>query len=206
MSNEPRFGRGLFYTAREWNPGMRARTARHRKPRVAVFIDGSNLHHRLIQAGWPASVDIRAFARRLAGQRRLSRIYYYNVPPPHTHRPEQKAAQRAYYARIEAAGGVIFRLGHLQERRVKGKSIFEEKGVDVNLAVDMLSGAYQDRYDTAILVSSDGDFAPVVNEVKRRGKRVEYVYFPRSAKSRALQQACSLSRECRLAWVVQFNW
>lgn len=100
---------------------------------------------------------------------------------------------------------MIFRLGHLQERKVARKSIFEEKGVDVNLAVDMLSGAYQDRYDTAILVSSDGDFAPLVNEVKRRSKRVEYVYFPRTTKSRALQQACNVSRECRLSWVIQFD-
>jgi uncharacterized LabA/DUF88 family protein len=172
---------------------------------VAVFVDGSNLHHRLQDCGWPTNVDIAGFANRLAGARRVTGIYYYNVPPPRTHKPEQVAAQNRYYARIDATGGVIFRMGHLQERRVGGMSTFEEKGVDVTLTVDMLSGAYQDLYDTAILVSSDGDFAPLVEEVRRRGKRVEYVYFPRTQRSRALQRVCNISRECRLAWAVQFE-
>ncbi|MDP2949681.1 MAG: NYN domain-containing protein [Chloroflexota bacterium] len=180
-------------------------TAGQPKPRVAVFVDGSNLHHRLQDCGWPTDVDVAGFAQRLAGARRVTAIYYYNVPPPRTHRPEQIAAQRRYYARIEARGAVVFRMGHLQERKIGGKSIFEEKGVDVTLTVDMLSGAHQNLFDTAILVSSDGDFAPLVGEVRRRGKRVEYVYFPRTKRSRALQQVCNISRECRLAWVVQFE-
>ena len=98
--------------------------------RVAVFIDGSNLHHWLHERGWPTGVHIGGFAQRLAGERDVAQIYYYNVPPPRTLRPEQIAAQERYYARIQLLDKVVFRLGHLQERRVTGGIVFEEKGVD----------------------------------------------------------------------------
>jgi uncharacterized LabA/DUF88 family protein len=52
-----------------------------------------------------------------------------------------------------------------------------EKGVDVALSVNMLSKAYKDHYDVAVLISGDGDFACVVKEVKDAGKKVEVVYF-----------------------------
>jgi len=133
--------------------------------RASVFIDGSNVYHRLRESGWPTDVDIADFGRRLAGLRQLVSVFYYNVPPPRTNPPQQIARQRRYYARVGAGAGVVFRMGYLQERKVGGLSVFEEKGVDIDLAVDMLSGAFEDRYDTAILVSSDGDFKPVVQAV-----------------------------------------
>ena len=79
--------------------------------------------------------------------------------------------------------------------------VLEEKGVDVALAVDMLTGAFEDLYDAAVLVSSDGDFKPAVEAVQRLGKRVEYLYFQGSTFSRALDQACDVSRRCRRAWM-----
>jgi uncharacterized LabA/DUF88 family protein len=198
VSNEEPQG-SLFYI------DMRVSEARRQKKRVAVFIDGSNLHHRLVQCGWPAEVDISGFANKLVGGRRLVKVYYYNVPPPRTHKKAQRQAQDRYYARIRSQSDVLFRLGYLQEKKIRGKSVFEEKEVDVQLTVDMLSGAYQNRYDTAILVSSDGDFAPAVMEVQRRNKRVEYVYFPVGTRSSRLNQVCDVSRECRASWAAAFG-
>ena len=49
-----------------------------------------------------------------------------------------------------------------------------EKGIDVMLAVDMLTLAFKDRYDTAILVSSDADFKHAIEVIKfETGKTVE---------------------------------
>ena len=173
--------------------------------RACVFIDGGNLYHRLRECGWPTDVDIAEFGRRLAGLRRLVSVFYYNVPPPRTNPPQQIARQRRYYARVQAGAGVLFCMGYLQERKVEGLSVFEEKGVDIDLAVDMLSGAFEDRYDTAILVSSDGDFKPVVQAVQRRGKRVEYVFFPKAQRSNALASTCNVSRRCRRSWLVTLH-
>ena len=47
----------------------------------------------------------------------------------------------------------------------------------MQIAVDMMSHAVRDTYDTAVLVSGDGDLAPAVEEVTNLGKHVENAYF-----------------------------
>jgi uncharacterized LabA/DUF88 family protein len=51
-----------------------------------------------------------------------------------------------------------------------------EKGVDTKIATDMLSMAFKNIYDTAILVSGDGDFACTIEAVKELGKHVEVAF------------------------------
>jgi uncharacterized LabA/DUF88 family protein len=41
----------------------------------------------------------------------------------------------------------------------------------------MLRQAFLDNYDLAVLVTGDGDYLPVVEEVKRLGKRVTLAFF-----------------------------
>jgi len=53
-----------------------------------------------------------------------------------------------------------------------------EKGTDINLAVHMLSKAYQNSYDVAILVSGDTDYIPVVEVLHQIGKIVILATFP----------------------------
>lgn len=172
--------------------------------RVAVFIDGANLYNRLRQCRWPTNIDVGEFGARLAGTRSFIGAWYYNVSPPAERPADQIRKQEAYYARIREHGLTTFRLGFLQRRRVDGKVLYEEKGVDVALVVDMLTGAFEERYDTAILVSSDGDFKPAVEAVRRYGKHVEYLYFGGSQRSSALLQACNVARRCRRSWLVEF--
>lgn len=50
------------------------------------------------------------------------------------------------------------------------------KGVDIALTKDMLSHAFRDNYDAAVLVTGDGDYLPLIDEVKRLGKLV-YIFF-----------------------------
>lgn len=55
---------------------------------------------------------------------------------------------------------------------------FREKGIDVKIAADLIIGALDNQYDTAILVSSDTDLIPAVDIVRNRfKKRVEYIGF-----------------------------
>ena len=51
------------------------------------------------------------------------------------------------------------------------------KGVDIALATDMLSNAYNDNYDVAVLVAGDGDYIPLISEIKRLGKVIYLVFF-----------------------------
>jgi len=46
-----------------------------------------------------------------------------------------------------------------------------EKGVDVNIAVDMLIAAYENQCDTIYLVSSDTDLYQQLNKLRRKANR-----------------------------------
>lgn len=63
-------------------------------------------------------------------------------------------------------------LGRLQELCETRLPQYTEKRVDVSIAVDMVTMAYADRFDTAYLLSADGDFVPAVEAVKSRGKKI----------------------------------
>lgn len=53
-----------------------------------------------------------------------------------------------------------------------------EKGIDVKLATDLIVGAVDNQYDTAILISSDSDLIPAIDWVRfRKKKKIEYVGF-----------------------------
>lgn len=54
----------------------------------------------------------------------------------------------------------------------------EEKGVDTAIAVDMISLAWENTYDVAVLVSADRDFVPVAEYLATKGVRVIHGAFP----------------------------
>ncbi|MCL2002120.1 NYN domain-containing protein [Candidatus Saccharibacteria bacterium] len=57
------------------------------------------------------------------------------------------------------------------------EAIFKEKGVDVRLAIDMLTDVCDGKVKVAFLASSDSDMVPVVREMQARKCRVVYVGF-----------------------------
>jgi uncharacterized LabA/DUF88 family protein len=67
--------------------------------------------------------------------------------------------------------------------RVFKKPIQHEKakGVDISLTKDMLSHAFNNHYEVAILIAGDGDYVPLVEEVKHLGKRVLAIFFSEGA-------------------------
>lgn len=72
----------------------------------------------------------------------------------------------------------------------------EIKGDDIQLANDMLRGAYEDKFDTAILVSGDEDFIPVVKTLQHLKKKVENLYF-RKRSSMRLRKLCNSATNIR---------
>lgn len=54
---------------------------------------------------------------------------------------------------------------------------WKEKGVDVKIAVDILTLAQMDNCQSIILLSSDSDLLPAVKKAQDAGKSVEYVGF-----------------------------
>lgn len=140
--------------------------------RAAIFVDGSYLYKRLKSIAGKARIKWEPFAKKLCGDRRLASFNYYNVPLRAAKDPIKYAKQQKMFASIQAMGGRVT-LGRMIERQ----GVWFEKGVDVNLAVEMVILGLQDEYDTAILVSADGDFTGAIESVKQFfNKKVEVIF------------------------------
>jgi len=144
--------------------------------RVCVFIDGSNLYHGLKNECGRTDLSFAKFVGWLVGQRHLVRTYYYNAPLPPRSAPEQIKAQQRFFDGLNRLPYFAVKLGRLEPRG----DTYVEKGIDVSIAVDMLSMAVKNVYDTAILVSSDGDYVQAVTAVQDTGRHVEAACFRRA--------------------------
>ncbi len=82
-----------------------------------------------------------------------------------------KTALEAHVYEVVLAGSVR---GH---QNTEGKMIFKEKGVDVRIAVDMVSMACDKQVTDIVLCSSDSDLRPAISEAKRRGMQITYLGF-----------------------------
>ena len=77
--------------------------------------------------------------------------------------------------------------------RIETIEVFEEKRTDVNIASHLLMDAFENRYDTALVVSNDSDLAtPIEMVVDRLGKRVVVINpYPARRQSSELRRAAS---------------
>ncbi len=148
-------------------------TAPETTERVTIFIDGSNLYHVLAQNCGRYDLVFDKFGNKLADGRRLVRTYYYNIRQDATFNPSAAAEQEKFLSALFDIPYFEVRLG--VHRRHGDQMV--EKGVDVMMATDIVVGAFRDTYDTAIVVSGDGDFYPAMQVAKDLGKHIEVVAF-----------------------------
>jgi len=81
---------------------------------------------------------------------------------------------------------------------------FQEKGVDTLLTVEMMEGCLRDTFDVAILFAADEDYVPLVEAVKRDGRRVVHVFLDVPNYGRRLRLACDDSRVVTEADLAEF--
>ncbi len=165
--------------------------------RVSIYIDGLNFYYglRTIRNTYTDfRFDFARFIKKILRRRELIKAYYYNASLKRQIDPLIYKRQRVFFSRLRTIENFRVVLCKRQRRVSKeGKEYYTIKGDDIHLAIDMLKDAYENQYDTAILISGDGDFAPLVRQVKQRGKRVENCHFADNV-SRALMKACDESR------------
>jgi uncharacterized LabA/DUF88 family protein len=138
-----------------------------------VFIDGSNLYHVLGQICGRHDLQFDKFAQKLANGRDLRRVYYYNVRQEAFEDRSNASDQEKFLNSLYDTPYLEVKLGIWKQRG----GTMVEKGVDVMLATDLVTRAYRDHYDTAIVVSGDADFYPALQAVKDAGKQVEVAAF-----------------------------
>lgn len=146
--------------------------------RIAIFIDGGNFYRKIRQDGAVpkgTKFDYVKFAEFLARGRKISAKTYY-IGVVRNYDQSEKSQQM-----VESQQKLLSSLENDGYQIKRGRVVYDnkirEKGVDVQIAIDMVIGAAENAYDTAVIISSDTDLIPAVRYVRSKGKRVEYVGF-----------------------------
>lgn len=163
------------------------------KQKCIILIDGSNFYFKLKDLNLHnlLSFDFSAFTKLLARSHKVVGACYYvgRIRQDGSTRTEKLFdAQQKLIGRLKKHS-VSYQFGYL----LKSSGVYHEKGVDVQIAVDMLVAAYENVADRIILVSSDTDLAPAIKKAREKGKIVEYIGFSHKP-SVAMVSFCSESR------------
>jgi len=173
--------------------------------RVCILIDASNFYHLVLKKLGIQEVnfDFEAFSKFLAGERDIikegKRFYVATVRENYESKKAMSNQTTLFMKLINTPEKWVIKTSTLRTRVEKVEidervtnyekllklGIIEiyhkksrEKGIDVKIATDLIIGAIDDKYDTAILMSSDTDLVPAIDEVRNRfQKKVEYVGF-----------------------------
>lgn len=143
--------------------------------RVIIFIDGSNFYHSLKSSFFKANINFESFCYALIDNSDLIQINYYTAPLNQLDNELEYSRQQKFFNYLSKIKRLTLYFGRLEKRDNNHKT---EKGVDVKLAIDLLSLAYNNKYDVAIIVSNDSDFVPAIKEVQLLNKKVYNVSFP----------------------------
>ena len=137
----------------------------------------------------PMNFNFEKFLDYLVEGRELINIFYYNAPLDRNKGEIGYRKQQRFFDKIKRIPKFNLILCRMQKRKIEGIIIYEVKEDDIHLAVDMVKLAYNDVYDTAILISTDGDFVPAIKAVKEKNKKVENIGFEKKF-SWHLRQKC----------------
>ncbi|MDP4010952.1 MAG: NYN domain-containing protein [Candidatus Roizmanbacteria bacterium] len=174
------------------------------KQRCIIIIDGSNFYFKLKDLGLHnlLSFDFSKFILLLARSYKVINTCYYigRIRQDGSAKTEKLFdAQQKLIGRLKKHK-LSYQFGYL----LKNDGRYHEKGVDVQMAVDMLVATYEDQCDRIILVSSDTDLAPAIKKAREKGKTLEYVGFSHKP-SVAMVSFCSESHIITKAKILPFT-
>ena len=174
--------------------------------RVSIFIDGGNFYHLVLKKMGLRELDFdfEAFSTLLANGRTIAehgKRFYIGTVRERAGDPksvEAMSRQNSLFTTLTNTKWEI-KTSKLRQRRekltidnrveecekIRKLGIREirfirdrEKGIDVKLVTDLFIGAIDNKYDTAVIVSSDTDLVPAIDSVRHRlSRKVEYVGF-----------------------------
>lgn len=181
-----------------------AKPLRKKKRKSAVFIDGSNFYFKM-RTLIPEKTDFIGYHYQelvkhlVSDDEQIVFIGYYVGVVRDTKRTknhekaleliqdQQRLFQQLRYQQIELVKG------YLLERDGR----FFEKGVDVRLAVDIVTMAQDRKYDVGYVISSDTDLIPAMQAAQARKRQIVHVGFehqPSLALIRCSDRSVMISR------------
>lgn len=163
--------------------------------RYAVFIDGGYARKVLEQFGNPR-ISYLKLSEHVAGSQERLRTYYYDCSPyvsspPTAREKTRKAGFDRFVAALERQSRFQVKLGRLARHESSDGTIrFEQKMVDILLAVDLVQLSVGHQIQRAVLLASDSDFVPAIQIARNAGTVVELYYHIPPRPHTELMNAC----------------
>ncbi|MEX2181382.1 MAG: NYN domain-containing protein [Gemmatimonadaceae bacterium] len=135
--------------------------------RTYIYVDGFNLYYGALRKTAHRWLNLEQLCRLMLPTNDVQRINYYTAKiGARIGDPGQPIRQQIYFRALATLPSVRVHLGHYLSHAVwmplenppTGASRFarviktEEKGSDVNLATHLVSDAYEDAFDVAVLI------------------------------------------------------
>lgn len=136
--------------------------------RIALFIDGANVYAAAKRLGW--NFDHRKILEHFAGLGRLYNAFYYTAVPYPMDDKQKRFIDALTYM------GYTVRTKPLRELTDDAGETHRRANLDIELVTDLLSTV--NLYDTAVLLTGDGDFERPVEVLRSKGKRVMVASIP----------------------------
>lgn len=170
------------------------------KQKVIAYIDGFNLFYSSLKGTKYKWLDLWSMCNSLLlPNQELKTIKYYSALVGSFANDQSRSdRQRFYLEALQTNPKIEVKLGYFSTHEVKmpkaddfrkGKITLvdvvktEEKGTDVNLAVQMAVDAIRNEFDYAMLFSNDSDMAYAVQIAVQDSKKKVGLYIARNAKS-----------------------
>lgn len=160
-----------------------------------LFIDGENFKGKIKSVFkeekrerpvWH-KYDFKGLLDKVLSDIKLDRKVFYFARIKKHEKSKEKSQQlieeqRLLKTHLEKQGFEVILSGRVRGQWEEGDNgkkvmIFKEKGVDVRIAVDMVSIACDKKATEIILGSSDSDLQPAITEINNRGVKCTYLGF-----------------------------
>ena len=146
----------------------RLAVAPDKRPRAALYVDGFNLYHPIVNLGegynflkWACLWRLGELICEKGGQR-LEKVVFCTAVPK-IERDVGKHERHIRFNSAQKARGVDVLLGHYVPEAIEvdgvptGETKWTEKQTDINVSLSLLFDGLDDVYDVAFLLSADTD-------------------------------------------------
>lgn len=162
--------------------------------RAMVFIDGTNLFHRLDGSNLALKQGLKAILTHFIEGRQVIRIYLYTIEAHLKKAKDIHGNHITEKIRIVYGEGIPRKDGNIKE-----------KGVDALLVADLVYHAAMKNYDYALVVSTDTDFVQALRRVEDFGCRTGVLAFCSDVPER-LRDVCDDSQSVSKDSMIAKNW
>ena len=159
--------------------------------KILVIFDGSNFYHytkRILPDAHLTTFNYKKLTEIITGVD--NSLVQYCVGEIRREKNNEKseqmyAGQQSLFYNLNKQG-----IDVVKGFMLKIDGVYQEKGVDVRIALNILKGALKNDYDECYVISSDTDIIPAIKDARNEGKKIIYVGFENFI-SRAMKNNCS---------------